>query len=86
VELPTTWCLLEPEGVILGGTNFDKNTRARDARNLCPGTVAEIVAGTGLEALVSPETVRSENAVNTSESKRNEISQNCRAEIMSPLL
>jgi hypothetical protein len=55
-------------------------------KNSTLGTVAENVAGAGLEELVLPETVRSESAVNTSESKRSEISQNCRAEIMSPLL
>jgi hypothetical protein len=48
--------------------------------------VAENVAGAGLEGFVSAETSPMQSTENTNESKRSEICQNGRAEIMSPLL
>ena len=55
-------------------------------RNSALGTVAENVAGAGLEALGSLETICEQSAENNSESKQGEIGQNHRSEVISPLL
>lgn len=49
-------------------------------------TVADNVAGAGLDGLVSPEATQAQITENTTGSKLSETSPNCRAEIMSPLL